>query len=108
MKKILFVAFLFWIKAGIAQVKLVRCVKPLIGTEKMGHTYPGATVPLGAVQLSPETDTISFKKDGKYNGDVYQYCAGYKYEDSSIVGFNHTHLSGTGHSDFGDFLIMPT
>jgi len=108
MKKILFVALLFCIKVGIAQVNLVRYVKPLIGTEKMGHTYPGATVPFGAVQLSPETDTISYEKDGKYNGDVYRYCAGYKYEDSSIVGFSHTHLSGTGHSDLGDFLIMPT
>ena len=108
MKKILFVALLFCIKVGIAQVNLVRYVKPLIGTEKMGHTYPGATVPFGAVQLSPETDTISYEKDGKYNGDVYRYCAGYKYEDSSIVGFSHTHLSGTGHSDLGDFLVMPT
>ncbi len=74
----------------------------------MGHTYPGATVPFGAVQLSPETDTISYEKNGKYNGDVYQYCAGYRYEDKSIVGFSHTHFSGTGHSDLGDFLIMPT
>lgn len=74
----------------------------------MGHTYPGATVPFGAVQLSPETDTISYEINGKYNGDVYKYCAGYKYEDQTIVGFSHTHLSGTGHSDLGDFLIMPT
>lgn len=74
----------------------------------MGHTYPGATVPFGAVQLSPETDTISYEINGKYNGDVYKYCAGYKYEDKTIVGFSHTHLSGTGHSDLGDFLIMPT
>jgi len=83
-------------------------VKPIIGTEKMGHTYPGATIPFGAVQLSPETDTISYEVNGKYNGEVYKYCAGYKYEDKTIVGFSHTHLSGTGHSDLGDFLIMPT
>lgn len=80
----------------------------MIGTEKMGHTYPGATVPFGAVQLSPDTDTVPYEKNGKYNGDVYQYCAGYKYEDKTIVGFSHTHFSGTGHSDLGDFLIMPT
>ena len=91
-----------------AQQNLVKYVKPIIGTEKMGHTYPGATVPFGAVQLSPETDTISYELNGKYNGDVYKYCAGYKYEDKTIVGFSHTHLNGTGHSDLGDFLVMPT
>ncbi|OPC56357.1 sugar hydrolase [Elizabethkingia bruuniana] len=74
----------------------------------MGHTFPGATVPFGAVQLSPETDTISYELNGKYNGDVYKYCAGYRHEDKTITGFSHTHFSGTGHSDLGDFLIMPT
>ncbi|MEN4761529.1 GH92 family glycosyl hydrolase [Chryseobacterium sp. C39-AII1] len=88
--------------------KLYQYVNPLIGTEKMGHTYPGATVPFGAVQLSPETDTISYELNGKYNGDVYKYCAGYRYEDKTIVGFSSTHFSGTGHSDLGDFLVMPT
>lgn len=108
MKK-LSVLFLFiFISANYAQQNLVKYVKPIIGTEKMGHTYPGATIPFGAVQLSPETDTISYELNGKYNGDVYKYCAGYKYEDKTIVGFSHTHFSGTGHSDLGDFLIMPT
>lgn len=88
--------------------KLYQYVNPLIGTEKMGHTYPGATAPFGAVQLSPETDTISYELNGKYNGDVYKYCAGYRYEDKTITGFSSTHFSGTGHSDLGDFLIMPT
>ncbi|MDV3508169.1 sugar hydrolase [Elizabethkingia anophelis] len=88
--------------------KLTPYVRPLIGTEKMGHTFPGATVPFGAVQLSPETDTISYELNGKYNGDVYKYCAGYRYEDKTITGFSHTHFSGTGHSDLGDFLIMST
>ncbi|HRH34274.1 MAG TPA: GH92 family glycosyl hydrolase [Catalimonadaceae bacterium] len=91
-----------------AQINLTPYVKPLIGTKKMGHTYPGATVPFGAVQLSPETDTLSYERDGKYNGEVYRYCAGYQYQDKTITGFSHTHLSGTGHSDLGDFLIMPT
>ncbi|WP_410478882.1 GH92 family glycosyl hydrolase [Pedobacter heparinus] len=94
--------------AGFAQQNLVKYVKPIIGTQKMGHTYPGATVPFGAVQLSPDTDTLSYELNGKYNGEVYKYCAGYKYEDKTIVGFSHTHFSGTGHSDLGDFLIMPT
>lgn len=87
---------------------LIQYVKPIIGTAKMGHTFPGATVPFGAVQLSPETDTISYELNGKYNGDVYRYCAGYQYDDPTIVGFSHTHFSGTGHSDLGDLLVMPT
>lgn len=86
----------------------VQYVKPIIGTQKMGHTYPGATVPFGMVQLSPETDTLPYEMNGKYNPDVYKYCAGYQYTDKTIVGFSHTHFSGTGHSDLGDFLIMPT
>lgn len=87
---------------------LIQYVDPMIGTAKMGHTYPGATVPFGSVQLSPETDTIAYSLNGKYSGEVYKYCAGYQYEDKTIVGFSHTHFSGTGHSDLGDFLIMPT
>lgn len=83
-------------------------VKPLIGTQRMGHTFPGATVPFGMVQLSPDTDTLPYEMNGKYNPDVYKYCAGYQYDDKTIVGFSHTHFSGTGHSDLGDFLLMPT
>ena len=90
------------------QDKLSQYVKPLIGTAKMGHTFPGATVPFGAVQLSPDTDTIPYAVNGKYNGEVYRYCAGYQYDDPTIVGFSHTHFSGTGHSDLGDILVMPT
>lgn len=85
-----------------------KYVNPFIGTEKMGHTYPGATTPFGMVQLSPDTDTISYSINSVYNKDVYKYCAGYQYNDSTIVGFSHTHFSGTGHSDLGDILIMPT
>ena len=87
---------------------LTQYVNPFIGTAKMGHTYPGATVPFGSVQLSPDTDTIPYAVNGRYNKDVYKYCAGYQYDDTTIVGFSHTHFSGTGHSDLGDFLIMPT
>ncbi|MGI0106176.1 GH92 family glycosyl hydrolase [Salinimicrobium sp. WS361] len=87
---------------------LAQYVDPMIGTAKMGHTYPGATVPFGSVQLSPDTDTIPYAVNGQYNPDVYKYCAGYQYNDETIVGFSHTHFSGTGHSDLGDFLIMPT
>ncbi|MFW5705726.1 MAG: glycoside hydrolase family 92 protein, partial [Bacteroidota bacterium] len=87
---------------------LIRYVNPFVGTQRMGHTYPGATVPFGAVQLSPDTDTVPYAVNGKYNPKVYEYCAGYQYDDPTIVGFSHTHFSGTGHSDLGDFLIMPT
>lgn len=90
------------------QKNLASYVNPLIGTQRMGHTFPGATVPFGMVQLSPDTDTIPYEMNGKYNPDVYKYCAGYQYDDKTIVGFSHTHFSGTGHSDLGDFLIMPT
>jgi len=83
-------------------------VNPFIGTQEMGHTFPGACVPFGMVQLSPDTDTVSYVVDGKYNKGVYRYCAGYQYKDPTIVGFSHTHLSGTGHSDLGDFLIAAT
>jgi predicted alpha-1,2-mannosidase len=116
MKKILIVLLLVQ-QAAFAQKtdtpmntteNLVQYVNPLIGTENMGHTYPGATVPFGMVQLSPDTDTIPYSVDGKYNPEVYRYCAGYQYDDKTIVGFSHTHFNGTGHSDLGDFLIMPT
>jgi predicted alpha-1,2-mannosidase len=83
-------------------------VNPFVGTQEMGHTFPGACVPFGMVQLSPDTDTIPYANNGVYNKNVYRYCAGYQYTDKTIVGFSHTHLSGTGHSDLGDFLIMPT
>jgi len=86
----------------------ISYVNPLVGTQNMGHTYPGATVPFGMVQLSPETDTVPYELYGKYNEDVYDYCSGYQYDDKTIVGFSHTHFSGTGHSDLGDFLIMST
>jgi len=86
-----------------------RYVNPFIGTSRMGHVYPGATAPFGMVQLSPQTNFVSmFNEDGSYNPKVYEYCAGYQYSDSIIVGFAHTNFSGTGHSDLGDFLVMPT
>lgn len=88
--------------------KPIDWVNPFIGTQRMGHTFPGATVPFGSVQLSPDTDTIPYAVGGKYNPKVYDYCAGYQYDDSTIVGFSHTHFSGTGHSDLGDILVMPT
>ncbi|UII32540.1 GH92 family glycosyl hydrolase [Fulvivirga ulvae] len=84
-------------------------VNPLIGTSKMGHVFPGATAPFGMVQLSPQTNfEVMYDANGNYNRKTYEYCAGYQYRDSTIIGFAHTNFSGTGHSDLGDFLIMPT
>jgi predicted alpha-1,2-mannosidase len=75
-----------------------KYVNPFIGTGGHGHTFPGATVPFGMVQLSPDT-----RIDGSWDG-----CGGYHYSDSVIYGFSHTHLNGTGVSDFGDIMLMPT
>ena len=84
-------------------------VNPFIGTSKMGHVFPGATAPFGMVQLSPQTNfEPMFHDDASYNTETYEYCAGYQYKDSTIIGFTHTNFSGTGHSDLGDFLVMPT
>ncbi len=85
-----------------------RYVDPFIGTDDMGHTFPGATVPFGFVQLSPQTDLAPYSYGEGYNPDAYRYCSGYQYGDRTIVGFAHTHFSGTGHSDLGDILVMPT
>ncbi len=90
-----------------AGAQVSRHVNPLIGTTGMGHCFPGACAPFGAVQLSPDTDTIPHNVNGSYQPRVYDYCAGYQYEDNTIVGFSHTHLSGTGHADLGDILLMP-
>jgi predicted alpha-1,2-mannosidase len=79
-----------------AQQDLTRYVDPFIGTGGNGHTFPGATMPFGMVQLSPDTRLSGW--DG---------CSGYHYSDSVIYGFSHTHLSGTGISDYGDILLMP-
>jgi predicted alpha-1,2-mannosidase len=113
MNKIILLAAILLGSTGLtldaqSDTDFARHVNPMAGTYKMGHTFPGASVPFGFVQLSPDTDTISYELNGKYNGEVYRYCAGYQYDDPTIVGFSHTHFSGTGHSDLGDFLIMPT
>jgi predicted alpha-1,2-mannosidase len=73
-------------------------VNPFIGTGGHGHTFPGATQPFAMVQLSPDT-----RIDGSWDG-----CSGYHYSDSIIYGFSHTHLSGTGCSDYGDIAFLPT
>ncbi|HEV2710409.1 MAG TPA: GH92 family glycosyl hydrolase [Edaphobacter sp.] len=85
---------------AMAQSSGYDSVDPFIGTGADGHTFPGATVPFGMVQLSPDTEIRNFKQS-------YKWAAGYRYEDKTILGFSATHFSGAGHSDLGDFLIQP-
>jgi predicted alpha-1,2-mannosidase len=73
-------------------------VNPFIGTGGHGHTFPGPVVPFGMVQVGPDT-----RIDGSWDG-----CGGYHYDDTLIYGFSHTHLSGTGCSDLGDVMLIPT
>lgn len=95
MKKIFF--FLLVLAVGVFAQDLTKYVNPFIGTGGHGHTYPGAVMPFGMVQLSPDT-----RLDG------WDGCSGYHYSDNIVYGFSHTHLSGTGCSDYGDVLLMPT
>ncbi|MFY8191482.1 MAG: alpha-mannosidase, partial [Bacteroidia bacterium] len=105
-KKFTWYKQLLWIMIGMgcfgtalhAQSNLTSLVNPFVGTGGHGHTFPGAVVPFGMVQVSPDT-----RIDGSWDG-----CGGYHHSDSIIFGFSHTHLSGTGVSDFGDILLMPT
>jgi predicted alpha-1,2-mannosidase len=90
-----------WAKAAGASPtqtgKLTGMVDVFLGTGGHGHCYPGATVPFGMVQLSPDTGTSG-----------WDHCSGYHRDDTSILGFSHTHLSGTGVGDMMDFLLMPS
>ncbi len=92
------ISFLLFSCSSSKQKKrdFVDYVNPFIGTGGHGHTYPGAVVPFGMVQLSPDT-----KKDD------WDHCSGYHYSDHSILGFSMTHLSGTGVGDYGDFRFVP-
>ena len=99
MKKALIITLLsiLLISCGKNNSNLAEYVNPFIGTGGHGHTYPGVSVPFGMIQLSP---------DSRLEG--WDGCGGYHYSDSIIYGFSHTHLSGTGISDYGDVLLMPT
>lgn len=88
-------AFLFMISCNTEES--IDYVNPFIGTGGHGHTYPGPSMPFGMMQLGPDTRLTGW--DG---------CSGYHYSDSVVFGFSHTHLSGTGISDYADILFMPT
>ena len=97
LKKLTVLLLLFTLKNANAQTDdLAKYVNPFIGTAAHGHTFPGATTPFGMVQLSPDTDD-----------EGWDWCSGYNYQDSTIMGFSHTHLSGTGIADLADVLVMP-
>src|SRR3981081_3186365 len=92
---IFFISLLLMIDSTNAQ-HYTSYVDPLIGSGGHGHVFVGASVPFGAVQLGP---------DNIFKG--WDWCSGYNYADSLIIGFAHTHLSGTGIGDLADILIMP-
>ncbi|MEI6143470.1 MAG: GH92 family glycosyl hydrolase [Mariniphaga sp.] len=91
---------LFSIGCHAKPTQLTRYVNPFIGTIFEGNVYPGATLPFGMVQLSPDN---GLTKVEKYEG----YCSGYSYTKNMVKGFSHTHLSGTGRPDLGDISILP-
>lgn len=93
-----FLFTLLFVTTTVFAQDFAKHVNPFIGTGGHGHTFPGATTPYGMVQLSPDT-----RIDGSWDG-----CSGYHYSDNVIYGFSHTHLNGTGVSDFGDIMLMPT
>ncbi len=96
MKRIILLFAIVFLFAACGEKSLTSYVNPLVGTDGHGHTFPGAIVPFGQIQPSPDTRLEGW--DG---------CSGYHYSDDTIFGFSHTHLSGTGCEDYGDVLIMP-
>ncbi|MDH5828051.1 GH92 family glycosyl hydrolase [Sphingobacterium faecium] len=86
----------------VAQQNLTPYVNPLIGSEDHGHVFVGANVPLGAVQLGPSQIAQTWDQ---FNG--WDWCSGYNYKSKEILGFTHTHLSGTGIGDLNDIMIVP-
>ena len=97
---VLSIAFCAWLALSAAcpagEPAEIDSAHPIVGTATFGHTYPGATVPFGMVQLSPDTGLSG-----------WEHCSGYHYEDKAILGFSHNHLSGTGCPDLGDIRITP-
>jgi putative alpha-1,2-mannosidase len=83
-------------KSTTEQERLTDFVDPFIGTAYHGHTYPGAAYPFGQVQLSPDNGTRG-----------WDWCSGYHYSDSTLAGFSHLHLSGTGIGDLADISFLP-
>ena len=85
------------LSGGAQADRLTTFVNPFIGTGGHGHTYPGPSLPFGMIQPGPDTRLTGWDSS-----------SGYHYSDTRIVGFSHTHLSGTGIPDYNDVLLMPT
>lgn len=96
MKKFLSILACACVLTVSAQERLTEYVNPFVGTDGYGNVYPGAQLPFGGIQISPDTDS-----------DYYDAAAGYKYSHPTLLGFSLTHLSGTGIPDLGDFLFIP-
>ena len=99
LQKLVFFGFwtlIFTLLSQECGAQATTMVNPFIGTGGHGHTFPGACMPFGLVQVSPDTDDSG-----------WDWSSGYHYSDSTIMGFSHTHLSGTGISDLADVLVMP-
>src|SRR5579863_9869989 len=93
---IFFLAGLAHRSLSAAEAHLSDYIRPFVGTQGEGNTYPGPSAPFGMIQLGPDTDR-----------DLWDTASGYEYTDKSIMGFTLTHLSGTGIPDLGDFLFIP-
>ena len=98
MKRKIYISLLILCLSLFSSAQNAEFVNPFIGTGGHGHTFPGAVLPFGMVQLSPDT-----RVDNSWDA-----CSGYHHNDSLIYGFSHTHLSGTGCSDYGDIMLMPS
>jgi predicted alpha-1,2-mannosidase len=96
LKQCVFFSVLIVFSLTVSSQKIIDYVNPFIGTGGHGHTYPGATLPFGMVQLSPDNGTQG-----------WDWSSGYNYSDNTIAGFSHTHLSGTGIGDLCDISVMP-
>ena len=93
----IFLVVILGCTSGQVKVDYTSFVDPFIGTGGHGHTFPGATVPFGMVQISPDT-----------RWEDWDGSSGYHYSDKTIMGFSQTHLSGTGAPEYCDVLFMPT
>ncbi len=98
-ERLVYVVFgiIVFVSSSKKEEDILKYVNPFIGTGGHGHTFPGATVPFGTVQLSPDQGTTG-----------WDWCSGYHYSDRSLLGFSHNHLSGTGGSGLGDILVTAT
>ncbi len=102
-RAIVFTGMALCLAPALAAYQPADYVDPFIGAGGVGHTFPGAVVPFGMVQLSPDTGGTH----GLWLSSAWKWCAGYHYSDTTILGFSHLHRSGMGAGDWGDVLVTP-